>query len=165
MKKTTIITIRTATSHDIQNLLTLLAYTFKTYRKYYTKAAYEHAILLSFDDISQRIQDPNKTIIVACIKETIIGTLCASFQEDKQVFLQSMAVLPQFQGEGIGYLLLTHIEDTVKKKGFKKIYFDCFAPLKKSIALYTRCGYKKSGKTRPYHGVTFFEMEKELNKQ
>jgi ribosomal protein S18 acetylase RimI-like enzyme len=156
--------IRNARYDDIQKILTLLVDTFRQYRRYYTEEAFAHAILLSSDEIRKRLADPKKLVIVAVIKNRIIGTITASFQDDKQVHLQSMGVLPDFQGFGIGHLLLEKIERITREKKYKRIYFECFEPLKKSIELYEKCGYKKTGKTIPFYGVTFLEMKKDFDK-
>jgi GNAT superfamily N-acetyltransferase len=155
--------IRNARYDDIQKILTLLVDTFRPYQRYYTEDAFVHAILLSSDEIRKRLEDPKKLVIVAVIKNRIIGTITASFQDDTQVYLQSMGVLPDFQGFGIGRLLLEKIERITGEKNYKRIYFECFEPLDKSIKLYEKCGYKKTGKTIPFYGVTFFEMKKDFD--
>jgi ribosomal protein S18 acetylase RimI-like enzyme len=154
--------IRNARRNDIQSILTLLADAFQPYQKYYTEEAYTHAILLSPDEILQRLQNPKQLVMVAVMNKQIVGTVTATFQEDKQVHLQSMSVHPDFQGYGIGRLLLEKMETITKEKKFKRIYFECFESLKKSIALYEKYGYKKTRKTIPFYGVTFFEMKKDF---
>ena len=154
--------IRKARNTDIQKILSLLIDTFQLYRMYYTEDAFAHAILLSFDEIRKRIEHPTKLVLVGVIKNLIIGTVTASFQDDNQVYLQSMCVLPDFQGFGVGRLLLEKIEKITREKKYKRIYFECFEPLKKSINLYETYGYKKTGRTIPFYGVTFFEMKKDF---
>jgi ribosomal protein S18 acetylase RimI-like enzyme len=129
---------------------------------YYTEEAFAEAILLSSQEIRKRLEDPKKLVMVAVINNQIVGTLTATFQDNKQVHLQSMGVSPDFQGFGIGRLLLERIERITKEKKNKRIYFECFEPLKKSIILYEKSGYSKTGKTIPFHGVTFFEMKKDF---
>ena len=155
--------IRNARYDDIQKILTLLVDTFRPYERYYTEDAFVHAILLSSDEIRKRLENPKKLVIVAVIKNQIIGTITATFQDDRQVHLQSMGVLPDFQGFGIGRLLLEKIERITREKNYKRIYFECFEPLKKSIKLYEKYGYRTTGKTIPFYGVTFFEMKKDFD--
>ena len=156
--------IRNARYDDIEKILSLLVDAFSPYSKYYTQDAFAHAILLSSDEIQKRLEDPKKLVIAADIKNRIIGTITATFQDDKQVYLQSMAVFPDYQGFGIGRLLLEKIEEIAREKKCKRIYFECFEPLKKSIQLYEKHGYKKTGKTIPFYGVMFYEMKKDFKK-
>ena len=162
MVEITTVRIRNARYDDIQNILTLLVDVFRPYQRYYTEEAFVHAILLSSDEIRKRLENPNKLVMVAVIKNRIIGTLTATFQDEKKVYLQSMGVLPDFQGFGVGRLLLEKIEKITREKKYKRIYFECFEPLKKSINLYETYGYKKTGRTIPFYGVTFFEMKKDF---
>lgn len=163
MKEIKNVWIRKARYDDIPKILTLLINVFQSYQMYYTQEAFTHAILLSSDKLQKRLENSQQLVIVAVIKNQIIGTLTATFQNDRQVYLQSMGVLPDFQGNGIGSLLLKEIEKTARDKSYKRIFFECFEPLKKSIALYEKFGYTKTGRTIPFYGVTFFEMEKDFD--
>jgi ribosomal protein S18 acetylase RimI-like enzyme len=163
MKDINNIQIRDARYGDIQKILTLLIDVFQPYKPYYTEEAFVHAILLSVNEISQRLKNPNQHGIVAVIKNQIIGTVTATFQNNTSVHLQSMGVHPDFQGHGIGALLLEKMETIAMEKKYKRIFFECFEPLKKSIKLYEKYGYTRTGKIIPFYGVTFFEMKKDID--
>jgi N-acetylglutamate synthase-like GNAT family acetyltransferase len=163
MIKVNTVKIRNAFSDDIQTILALLRDTFQPYQGSYTTEAYVHAILLPADEIQKRLHDPKKLVLVAETDNRIVGTITATFQDNTQVYLQSMAILPRFQRVGIGRLLLEKIEGLAREKGCNRIYFECFEPLRNSIEFYEKQGYRRTGKTIPFYGVTFYEMEKEVD--
>lgn len=162
MKKNVNIRIRHARYEDIQKILTLLIDVFRPYKRYYTAEAFAHAILLSSDEMEHRLKNSKQLVLVAVIHNQIVGTITATLQDDKQVYLQSMGVHPDFQGQGIGTLLLEKTETLGKEKKYRRIFMECFEPLKKSITLYEKYGFTKTGKIIPFYGVTFFEMKKDF---
>ena len=155
------IKIRIAKQNEIKDIRRIFQEAFEPYRKYYTKQAFSHAILLSEQEFKDRLNDPNKTILVAIYENIIIGTISLIFK-DKHVYLQNMAVKPSFQGFGIGRFLMEEVERIVKEKDFCIIVLECFKPLKRAQVLYKKSGFKMTGKKKPFNGVIFFEMKKKL---
>lgn len=153
------IKIRKAKQNEIEDICRIFREAFEPYRKYYTKQAFIHAILLSHQELKDRLNDPNKSILVAIYKNIIIGTISITFK-DKYAYLQNMAVKPNYQGFCIGRLLMEEVEKIVKEKGFCTIILEWFKPLKKAQFLYKKFGFKMTGKKIYFNGVVFFEMKK-----
>ncbi len=74
----------------------------------------------------------------------------------------SMAVMPEFHGKGIGYIILNEVEKIAKQKNCLSISLETSAPLTTAISLYEKFGFTRTGSESDYHGVTIFEMVKKL---
>lgn len=155
------IIIRKAKKNEIEYIRKIIIEAFEPYRKYYTVHAYRHAILLSPQEFEDRLKNPEQDVLVAIYKNEIIGTISLTYKE-KKIFLQSMAVKPDYQSQGVGRNLLIEVEKLGKEKHFQKILLDTFDSLTKSQNLYEKFGYRLTGKKVFFHGVVFFEMTKRL---
>jgi ribosomal protein S18 acetylase RimI-like enzyme len=154
------IIIRIAGEEDIKDIYNILSNAFLPYIKFYTKEAYQSTVA-SPHIIKKRINDKKVTILVAELDNEIIGT--ASFKiEQEYVYLYSMAVDPIFQKNGVGHILLDEIIKFTSDEKIKTISIYSYDPLKDAIRFYRSNGFKKSGKKQDYHGVTVFEMTREI---
>ena len=101
-------------------------------------------------------------VLVAQLEDEIIGTVTLTQRIPESAYLSSMAVKPSAQGRAVGYLLLIEAERRARNRKCAFISLECCEFLKMAIALYKRMGYKRTGHSRPYHGVEVFEMKKRL---
>ncbi|MDO9546324.1 MAG: N-acetyltransferase [Pelolinea sp.] len=62
--------------------------------------------------------------------------------ENDEYFISNIAVLPAYQGQGIGKFLLYHTEETASKQGFKKISLTVDVKNEHAFRLYKKLGYK-----------------------
>ncbi|MCL6472724.1 MAG: GNAT family N-acetyltransferase [Firmicutes bacterium] len=59
-----------------------------------------------------------------------------------EYYISTLAVLPEFQGMGIGTMLLAYVEDEAKKAGFRKCSLGVDIENDHAIRLYEHLGYK-----------------------
>lgn len=66
--------------------------------------------------------------------------------ENDEYFISNMAVLPAYQGQGIGREILSHLEKTAMQKGFNKISLTVDVKNKRAFSLYKQTGFNVSEK-------------------
>ena len=116
-------------------------------------------------EIERRIRNDKKEILAAICNNEIVGTATIKMEDENNIYIQSMAVKPKYQGKGIGMKILKEIDKIARKKEYKTMSLECFYPLKKAISLYKKCGFKRTGKTRDYYGIKIFEMLREVRER
>lgn len=65
----------------------------------------------------------------------------------------SMAVSPDFRGQGLGRELLDQVSENLRKAGATKIVLQVEATNAVAINLYESSGFKKTGKLKDYYGA------------
>ena len=153
--------IRRANIDDVQAIYETIFEAFESYKKYYTREAYEMTVI-SHIEIEKRIRSNKKEILVAVYNNEVVGTATIKIGDKNNIHIQSMAVRPEYQEKGIGLCILEEINKLAQKKGCKTVSLECFHPLRKAISLYEKCGFNRTGKTRDYYGVKIFEMLKDI---
>jgi GNAT superfamily N-acetyltransferase len=154
--------VRVAESEDIREVHTVLTEAFAPYREHYTEKAY-NVTVVSMKEMEDRLNDPNRLILVAQFQEKIVGTAAIKVSSDN-FYLQSMAVRPGLQREGIGMLILEAIEKHAKEVGVTELSLECYEPLTKAIRIYEKFGFRRTGRRRQYYGITIFEMKKNIRR-
>jgi len=92
--------------------------------------------------------------------EQIVGALVLCVKEEG-FLLDVIAVEPQFQGKGIGRLMLEFAESEARRQGYKSIYLYTHAKMTENQALYTKIGYVEYDR-RFEHGLARVYMRKWL---
>jgi ribosomal protein S18 acetylase RimI-like enzyme len=151
---------KTENPGDARQVYRALAQAFEPFRQFYTKKAFD-ATILSPDLFEERIINSEADVLVALLDGSIAGTASVKL-EDTNLYLCSMGVKPEHQKKGIGFALLAEVEADAKRKQCRTISLETYPLLTKAIALYERFGFRRTGKTRDYYGVTIFEMKKEV---
>lgn len=154
------IIVREAKGNEAPEIHDVLTEAFTQYQEDYTKEAYIITVV-STEETKRRLDDTDKIVLVALRQDKIIGTATVDISANTY-YLQSMAVRPGVQQKGIGMMMLKKIEEYARGKGVAKMTLECYEPLTKAIGLYKKFGFKRTGKSRSYHGIVIFEMEKEL---
>ena len=108
------IKIRKATKKDIPQLVRIVkgVTSIEDYPGEYNKFLFE-----------KMLKDNETTVIVAEINREVIGFNQFTLNKDKVMYVESLAVLKKYQGNGIASKLLEVMEDLAKKKKIKKIIF------------------------------------------
>ena len=92
------------------------------------------------------------------------GAIVAALElipEKGVLLIENIAVDPAHQGTGLGKLLLAFAEAEARRQGFATLRLYTNAKMTENIAIYTRFGYRKTGrKTRRGFSVVF--MRKRL---
>jgi len=92
------------------------------------------------------------------------GVLVAALElipEKDVLLIENIAVDPARQGTGLGKRLLAFAEDEARRQGYPALRLYTNEKMTENIAIYTRCGYRKTGrKSRRGFNVVF--MRKRL---
>ncbi|HAP36965.1 MAG TPA: hypothetical protein DCQ28_13930 [Bacteroidetes bacterium] len=87
--------------------------------------------------------DPNTTSFVAEIKGNIIGYARMKVnQEQNRCYLESLYVLPEFQGKGIGTDLLKMVEQKALQFSFNQIWLGVMEQNVPSLEWYKKLGFQ-----------------------
>ena len=129
------------------------------------KAAYEHYIVRMgkppgpmLDDYDEVVKSHHVT--VAEHEGEIVGALVLISLEDG-VLLDNVAVLPTFQGKGLGKRLMQLAEDEVKSRGYSEIQLYTHEKMTENITMYTNMGYVEVSR-RVVNGYDRVYMSKQL---
>lgn len=109
------------------------------------KAAYAHYIERNGKTPAPMLDDYAKVIhehevYVAIIDEAIVGMLVLA-KTDEGILLETVAVSPACQGQGVGRALLELAERSAAKQGFGSIYLYTQDIMTENLALYAKVGY------------------------
>ena len=80
-------------------------------------------------------------IFFAINKISIIGTAAMAYCSENKYELAKMAVQKEYQGKGVGKLLLKKCIDFAKEKKAKEIFLITNDSLKPALGLYLSCGF------------------------
>ena len=93
----------------------------------------------------------------------LIGCILGKLFSNSTCYIDILAVLPQYQSNGVGKLLLKTFENNVFPLGIKYIWLDTMAVSKINIKWYQKSGYLKYGLrnyTRKYFSIIFRKYQK-----
>lgn len=97
---------------------------------------------------------------VARVGEMIAGLIILQPQPDS-LLIYSVAVDPQWQGQGVGRALLLWAEQEARREGYALLQLYTNETMVENIALYKRIGYHET-RREPYKGFNVIYMEKVL---
>jgi len=97
--------------------------------------------------------------IVAFDNEQMIGCCVLSPKNGNMIQLRQMAVLPAWQGKGVGAAIIQFAEKTAKQNGYQTIMMHARNPV---IAFYKKNGYTVAGKEFFEVGIGHHKMSKRL---
>lgn len=144
---------------DADGILGCLRAAFAPYRMQYTPAAYEDTVMTG-ESVRYRLE--TMTVLVARNDQgRIIGTVGAA-AHGTEGHIRGMAVVPSFQGGGVGDRLLEAIERELKAAGCLRVTLDTTAPLTRAIRFYERHGYVRSDAVSDFFGMSLYEYRKAL---
>lgn len=70
------------------------------------------------------------------------------YPEGDHMHLQSVAVMPEFGGRGIGKRLIEHVEDVARAAGLEAVELYTNEAMTENLALYPKFGYAEVGRRR-----------------
>lgn len=150
--------IRVAQAKDAGAVSDCLQAAFAQHRDEYSPAAYADTVL-DTEGVSRRMRE--MCLFVAVSERKIVGSVgCAVNGEEGH--LRGMAVVPGWQGKGVGSGLLAVAEAELKKHGCHCITLDTTEPLLRAIQLYENHGYSASGRVQDFFGMPLYEYRKIL---
>jgi ribosomal protein S18 acetylase RimI-like enzyme len=97
--------------------------------------------------------------VMVCNDERIpVGVGRVHFNSDKEAQIRYMAVDENWQGKGLGKMVLNYLEEKVKEKGAESIVLNA---RENAVRFYERNGYKIIKEAHTLYGVIpHFEMKK-----
>jgi ribosomal protein S18 acetylase RimI-like enzyme len=153
------IAVRLATVEDAPSIADVLRKAFVEYKPLYTPDAYA-ATTLSADRIRKRWSEG--PVWVASDDGSIVGTVAVVRIQD-EVYVRSLAVLPDARRRGIAALMLQEVAHFAVVEGARKLVLDITPFLRRAIRLYEKCGFRWTGDgPHSLHGTPIFTMTKEL---
>ena len=72
-------------------------------------------------------------------------------KEDAEII--TMAVIPKYQNQGIGFLILNQLEEVLLKSNCNKIFLDVASNNLVALHLYKKAGFKKFGTRKNYYTI------------
>ena len=123
-----------------------------------------------FEDFEDDIR--KETLYIASIDEKLAAIYVISeecddeylkckWEDEKPCIIHRFCVSPSFQNNGIGAMVLSHIEKQLAEKGYDSVRLDVFTQNPYALRLYEKNGYKKRGYADWRKG-RFLLMEKKL---
>ena len=107
----------------------------------------------------QLAADEGKTILVAKMDESVVGTLMLTDEGSGSVRMRAVAVLPSLQGSGIGRSLVEASENVARRLGFRRMFLHA---RDHAVGFYDRLGYAIEGETFVEVGIPHRLMTKSL---
>ncbi|MDD2224615.1 MAG: GNAT family N-acetyltransferase [Candidatus Shapirobacteria bacterium] len=80
----------------------------------------------------------------------------------KALYLSSLAIKPEFHGQGIASDLMNFADSTAKSRGAEYVRFDCREEYGDLVNFYIKRGYKKVGSFVEEEGYNYLLMEKKV---
>ena len=142
-----------ANTNDIPQLIRVVnaAYRGEESKKGWTSPAYFVAGEIRIDEqaMMKMLENPSAVILKYIIRDKIVG--CVYLEEQNHdLYLGMLSVLPDLQGKNIGKKLLIASEEHAKKNKMENILINVITRQEKLINWYERCGYLLTSETKPY---------------
>ena len=151
--------IRLATRADALAIADIILQSFLEYKSSYTDEAFV-ATCPSGTEVEHRLAEG--PVWIAVENETVVGTV-SGVPDRKALLVRSLAVPPTSRGQGIGELLLDHVERYAYEHGYTRLVLSTTPFLTPAIRLYERFGFWRSSEgPRDRLGTPIFTMVKEL---
>lgn len=113
---------------------------FEWLEKYFYIEAYDTELL---NNPRKYILNDGGHILIAILKEQVVGTVALIKRGDQVFELSKMAVTEEYQGMGIGKKLIHACIKYAKENGCKRLFLDSSTTLSPAISLYTKYGFKE----------------------
>ncbi len=113
--------------------------------------------LWSFDGYKQEIESPNSCLLILTTNigkiEKVIGLGCFWSILD-EAHLTILAIHPNFQGQGLGKLLLGKLLKEAENKSLQRATLEVGENNKEALNLYQQFGFKEAGRRKKYYKKT-----------
>jgi ribosomal protein S18 acetylase RimI-like enzyme len=89
----------------------------------------------------------NQIVVVATFNTEIVGVLVLAIAGN-ELMIDSIAVLPSFEGQGIGKRLMSHAEHVAAAKNYSSMIIHTIAEMAEAIERFQRAGYQEVARRR-----------------
>ena len=79
---------------------------------------------------------------------------CIFSCNEKEAEIITMAILPKYQNQGIGFLILTELEGILSEINCNKVFLEVASNNLKALHLYDKSGFKSIGIRKNYYSVS-----------
>ncbi|KGX92406.1 GNAT family acetyltransferase [Pontibacillus halophilus JSM 076056 = DSM 19796] len=137
--------IREATMEDASSLTTCMVMAYSTYNERLDGA------FLPPMHVDYKEEIASFPVFVIEDKEEIIGASIVMYEDD-YLQIANIAVRPDYQGEGLGRVLMEFAESIARDKGYSEMRLATHALLTENRSYYLHLGWEESGRdeTRIY---------------
>jgi ribosomal-protein-alanine N-acetyltransferase len=141
-----VLQIRPGNEADIDDLLVIEEECFSIY--YYGQ--YKFGV----DEFLYYLYSPNCILLVAVVDERVVGyTACVVRpRAGPLAHIDSIAVLPRHQNQGIGHQLLQELIQEARQRRCKSLTLEVAAPNEAGIAFFKRHGFQEVRELPNYYG-------------
>jgi ribosomal protein S18 acetylase RimI-like enzyme len=153
------VTIRKAKTEEADAILICLAVAFEPYREQYTSAAFLDTVLTR-DSLQRRLS--TMCLLVAVAEGHVVGTVGCQALGNGEGHLRGMAVLPEWQAQGVALMLLQAAEAELRNHQCRRVTLDTTEPLQRAVRFYKRHGFSASGRVSDFFGMRLYEYIKLL---
>lgn len=119
----------------------------------------------------RRLIESERSMFLLCRQGfEVIGSVHLH-EKETAGYLGMFVVKPELQGRGIGRQFMRAAETVAQQEwGIRKMTMQVLTPRHELMAFYERCGYRRTGKLKPFHtmalarvqGLQFEMLEKDL---
>jgi GNAT superfamily N-acetyltransferase len=109
-------------------------------------------------DYERNIQDHRIEVL---IRDGELAAVLETIDQPDHVWIENIAVRPEFQGKGLGRRLLAHAEGLAINRGLSNVRLLTNGAFESNIALYGRVGYV-ADRTESFMGGTTVYLSKRL---
>lgn len=111
--------------------------------------------------IEKSIAEPESDFLIASDKAgNTVATIGVSNQDSNQARIFMLAVDRRHQQSGLGRKILGYGEEYCQRTwGATKLGLDALSTRQELISWYLRCGYRKTGETRPFPRESYSDLE------
>ncbi len=99
---------------------------------------------------------------IGCIdnlNDKLVGGLMLIPLDNESIRMMQVAVLPEYQGKGVGHQMVAYAQQRAKESGYSKIIMHAMLSV---VSFYEKMGYKQEGDIFDENGITFAKMVKKL---
>jgi ribosomal protein S18 acetylase RimI-like enzyme len=153
-------TIRRAGAADARPIRECLRNAFAPFQGAYTPEAFGDTVP-SLEVVRKRIEEGIVLVAIRSEDDRVVGTLTA-FVHGEHAHLRGMAVDAAARGQGIARRLLAEMESLLASRSARDVTLDVTEPLHRAVAVYEAAGFRRTGRTTAYFGMTLFELSKRL---
>lgn len=127
-------------------------------------APYFTAFATDYDRLKNQLVEEKRPMYVYLLNGKIVGYYSLAIQNDKEVELNNLAVLPEYRHRGIGKKMIQYLFEDAKSKGFDKIKIGIVEENKVLRKWYESLGFIHIGtKKFDFFPFTCGYMEVEVN--
>ena len=119
------------------------------FAKIHSKSFNQKNLKYSTEFILSLLKNPNISYIYKKNKG-----FCIFSCNEKEAEIITMAILPKYQNQGIGFLILTELEGILSEISCNKVFLEVASNNLIAIHLYDKLGFKSFGIRKNYYSVS-----------